>query len=186
MREVHKEHTENTAKAESIELFSVLRTGMDHERARYPDPELEGSYFSKERARDHMRALGDAEEEVLDSRFNARDVRADHWEAFQDGNSIACFSRIEIVSSRIALEELKRAGFAEVRQGLDILDELDKFRREHQDSKKHPSDWCMRVMEAIVARAHGFGDRMEWVEALKERQESQYSRDLQDAAKTGF
>ena len=69
---------------------------------------------------------------------------------------------------------------------LELLDKLDEFRRRHQNDKLHPSDWCMRVMEAIVARAHGFGDRMEWVQALKERQESQYSRDLQDAAKTGF
>lgn len=186
MREVYEGNTGNAVKETDIEIFSVLRTGMDHERAKYPDPEVEGSYFSKDCAREHMRTLGDAEEEVLDSRFNARDVRADHWEAFQDGNSIACFSRIEIVPSRIALEELNRAGFIEVRQGLDILDELDKFRREHQDTRKHPADWCMRVMEAIIARAYGFSNRMEWVDALKERKESRYAHDLQNPEKTGF
>lgn len=35
---------------------------------------------------------------------------------------------------------------------LELLDELDAFRRGHQDERLHPSDWCMRCMEAIVAR----------------------------------
>lgn len=33
---------------------------------------------------------------------------------------------------------------------LALLDRLDEFRRNHQNEKQHPSDWCMRVMEALV------------------------------------
>ena len=32
---------------------------------------------------------------------------------------------------------------------LKVLDEMDKFRREHQDEKISSPDWCMRVLEAI-------------------------------------
>lgn len=63
---------------------------------------------------------------------------------------------------------------------LDILDELDEFRRNHQDERQHPSDWCMRCMEAIVAHAAGYESRMDWTDVLKTSPESRYSRDLQD------
>ena len=39
---------------------------------------------------------------------------------------------------------------------LEVLDELDEFRHGHQNERLYPSDWCMRCMEAIVARACGF------------------------------
>ena len=29
---------------------------------------------------------------------------------------------------------------------LELLDELEAFRRAHQNDVHHPSDWCMRVM----------------------------------------
>ena len=63
---------------------------------------------------------------------------------------------------------------------LDILDKLDEFRRNHQNERQHPSDWCMRCMEAIVAKAAGYPDRNDWTDALKGNPESRYSRDLQD------
>lgn len=49
---------------------------------------------------------------------------------------------------------------------LELLDELDEFRRGHQNGLLHPSDWCMRCMEAIVASACGFESRRDWNEAL--------------------
>lgn len=63
---------------------------------------------------------------------------------------------------------------------LDILDKLDEFRRNHQNEKQHPSDWCMRAMEAIVAEAAGYTSRNDWTDTLKESPESRYSRDLKD------
>ena len=57
---------------------------------------------------------------------------------------------------------------------LEILDELDEFRRKHQNDRLHTSDWCMRVMEAIVAEAFGFEDRNSWTEVLKADPTSRY------------
>ena len=43
-------------------------------------------------------------------------------------------------------------------------------------------DWCMRCMEAIVARACGFGSRADWTGALSAAPSTRYHRDLQNAA----
>ena len=61
---------------------------------------------------------------------------------------------------------------------LQILDELDDFRRRHQNDRHHPSDWCMRVMEAIVAEAFGFEGRSSWTGALAADPNSRYYKDL--------
>lgn len=66
---------------------------------------------------------------------------------------------------------------------LELLDELDQFRRSHQNDQQHPSDWCMRVMEAIVAKAAGFDSRCEWTDALRANENSIYSKDLKDIDK---
>lgn len=66
---------------------------------------------------------------------------------------------------------------------LDLLDQLDEFRRNHQDQRKDPSDWCMRVMEAIVARAAGYESRADWTDALRSNESSAYSRDLKDTSR---
>lgn len=63
---------------------------------------------------------------------------------------------------------------------LSLLDEMDEFRRSHQDERKSPSDYCMRVMEAIVAKAAGYSNRNEWTDALKTHPCSKYSQDLKD------
>ena len=63
---------------------------------------------------------------------------------------------------------------------LDLLDQLDQFRRKHQNERQHPSDYCMRCMEAIVARAAGYESRVDWTDALKADNTSRYSRDLND------
>lgn len=58
---------------------------------------------------------------------------------------------------------------------LTLLDEIDAFRRSHQDEQQSPSDYCMRMIEAMIARAAGFNSRTEWTEALKEDPSSAYS-----------
>lgn len=63
---------------------------------------------------------------------------------------------------------------------LELLDELDAFRRGHQNERLYPSDWCMRCMEAIVARACGFEGRNNWTGALAAAPSTRYHRDLQD------
>lgn len=63
---------------------------------------------------------------------------------------------------------------------LDVLDQMDKFRRTHQDERQSPPDFCMRVMEAILAQAAGFKSRTDWTDALKANENSEYSKDLKD------
>lgn len=60
---------------------------------------------------------------------------------------------------------------------LKILGEMDAFRRAHQDQQKDPSDYCMRVMEAIVARAAGFSGRSEWTDQPKADPRTKYAKD---------
>ena len=63
---------------------------------------------------------------------------------------------------------------------LELLDRLDKFRRAHQDDRQHPSDWCMRMMEAIVAQAGGYQSRNGWMAALKADDTTAYSNDMEN------
>lgn len=63
---------------------------------------------------------------------------------------------------------------------LRLLDEMDKFRRTHQNEKEAPPDYCMRVMEAILAEAAGYKSRIDWTEALKADVESMYHKEYQD------
>lgn len=60
---------------------------------------------------------------------------------------------------------------------LKLLDEMDKFRRDHQNSKEAPADWCMRVLEAIVAKHAGYGSRNEWTEKLMGDENTMYHHD---------
>ena len=63
---------------------------------------------------------------------------------------------------------------------LQLLDKLDKFRREHQNERQHPSDFCMRAMEAIVAEAAGYKSRVDWTEELKADASTIYNQDYND------
>jgi len=74
----------------------------------------------------------------------------------------------------------------DIRNALDLLDELDEFRRTHQNERQHPSDWCMRVMEAIVAVAVGYSGRNSWTSLLAADENSKYYRDLKDSTQSGF
>lgn len=62
---------------------------------------------------------------------------------------------------------------------LAVLDEMDAFRRKHENDKPATPDWCMRCMEAILAKAAGYDNRMSWTDALSENLATQYSRDLE-------
>ena len=78
----------------------------------------------------------------------------------------------------IAEKELEKMEEKTKKSPLQILDELDEFRCRHQNDKLHPSDWCMRVMEAIVAEAFGFEGRNSWTDALAADPNSRYYRDV--------
>ena len=63
---------------------------------------------------------------------------------------------------------------------LDVLDQMDSFRRRHYRDEQPRPDYYMRALEAILARAAGFESRTEWTSALKETN-SEYARDLLDS-----
>ena len=50
-------------------------------------------------------------------------------------------------------------------------------KEEHQDEKVSPPDWCMRVLEAILAKEAGFKGRAEWTDTLKANPETFYSKE---------
>lgn len=68
---------------------------------------------------------------------------------------------------------------------LDLLDEIDEFRRNHQNEKRDPSDFCMRSIEAIIARRAGYSSRADWTGALK-AMKSRYARDLSENPATFY
>lgn len=53
---------------------------------------------------------------------------------------------------------------------LEVLAEMETFRKRNQDERKSPSDFCMRCLEAILAKAAGYESRMDWIEDLQKLQ----------------
>ncbi len=53
---------------------------------------------------------------------------------------------------------------------LEVLAEMENFRKRNQDEIQSPSDFCMRCMEAILAKAAGYESRMTWIEELQRLQ----------------
>lgn len=64
---------------------------------------------------------------------------------------------------------------------LALLDRVEHFRRHHQDDAKHPADFCMRAISAIIAEAAGYGSRLDWCNTLKNRGNTFYTADLRDS-----
>ena len=89
---------------------------------------------------------------------------------------------MEVIIHRLAREAVQNRRAEAKGSDRELLDELDAFRRGHQDERLHPSDWCMRCMEANVARACGFASRADWTGALSAAPSTRYHRDLQNAA----
>lgn len=65
---------------------------------------------------------------------------------------------------------------------LDVLDQMDEFRRNHYFDKNPTPDFYMRAMEAMLAKAAGYNSRSEWTDALKATN-SLYKRDYRDPEK---
>lgn len=65
---------------------------------------------------------------------------------------------------------------------LETLAKMEEFRQNHQNEKQDPADWCMRFMEAIVAKSAGYESRNDWTAALKTMQQPEDDRDARIAA----
>lgn len=55
---------------------------------------------------------------------------------------------------------------------LEVLAEMEEFRKKNQDERKSHSDFCMRCLEAILAKAAGYESRMDWIEDLGKLQKA--------------
>ena len=86
-----------------VPIYTIVRTGTDADRGLFPDPQTEGSFLSRRRARAELNKLIEAEKDELDDRYDSMESSEDHWEAFQDGYAAALFTRLEIVSSTLHL-----------------------------------------------------------------------------------
>lgn len=52
---------------------------------------------------------------------------------------------------------------------IEILEELERFRKKHEN-KNEPSDWAIRVCQAIVAKAGGYTSRVDWTDILRAKE----------------
>ena len=56
------------------------------------------------------------------------------------------------------------------REQMEVLGQLEEFRKKHEH-RSEPSDWAIRMCEAIVAHSMGFTNRNQWTDLLKEQAE---------------
>lgn len=69
---------------------------------------------------------------------------------------------------------------------LQVLDQMDKFRRTHQDARQNTPDYCMRMMEAMLAKSAGYQSRNDWTDALKADSTTTYSKEYNDLTFRNF
>lgn len=86
-----------------VTVYTIVRSGVDVDRGSFPTPTAEGSFFSLLRAKAELQKLICAEKEELDDRYDCEAQDEEFWEMYQDGNAAALFSRLEILSSKLAL-----------------------------------------------------------------------------------
>lgn len=82
-------------------IYTIVSTGADADKGFFPDPQVQGSYLGIQKAREELNRLVEEEKENLDNRYDCEERSEDHWEAYMDGYAAACFSRIEILTSRL-------------------------------------------------------------------------------------
>ena len=97
---------------ETIEIYTLVSTGVDTDRGYFPAPEAKGSYLSMERARMELNKLVNAEKKELDSRYDGEERSEDHWEAFDKEYAGGLFSRIEILTSELTLSPAREEDFS--------------------------------------------------------------------------
>ncbi len=90
-----------------VQLYTIIRSGADADRGIFVDFSPEGSYFSRERAREELARLVEEEVKTLGESYDTIDEGEDYWEACEEGYAAAHFTRLEIVTSELvaSLEE---------------------------------------------------------------------------------
>lgn len=84
-----------------VELYTIIRSGADADRGIFQNPYPEGSYFSRERAREELTRLIEEELKTLSESYDKIEEDEDSWEACEDGYAAAHFTRLEIITSEL-------------------------------------------------------------------------------------
>lgn len=82
-------------------FYTIIRSYADADHGIFTNPYPEGSYFSRERARDELARLVEEELKTLSESYDKIEEDEDSWEAYEDGYAAANFTRLEIVTSEL-------------------------------------------------------------------------------------
>lgn len=85
-----------------VRLYTIIRSGANADRGIFTNPYPEGSFFSRERAREKLAQLVEEEKTGLSERLDCIEEDEDFWEACEDGYAAAHFTRLEIIISELA------------------------------------------------------------------------------------
>lgn len=85
-------------------VYTVVHTATDTDKCRFVSPRAVGSYVSHAAAQEELEHQIVKERSMLDDRYDQEDRGIDLWEMYQSRNETDCFSRIEILETRIQYE----------------------------------------------------------------------------------
>ena len=85
-------------------VYTVVHTATDSDKCRFISPMAVGSYVSHNAAQEEMERQIVKERSRLDERYDQENRGTDLWEMCQGGNETACFSRIEILETKLQYE----------------------------------------------------------------------------------
>ena len=82
-----------------------MHTAVDADHGEFPGPVNYGSFLSYAKAKDVMASLIEAEKEKLSSRYDTVESDENAWEAYEDGYAAARFTRFEILTSELQIND---------------------------------------------------------------------------------
>lgn len=83
------------------EVYIILYTAVDTDRAKFPEPEALGTYLDLNQAMREMERQIKREKAALDGRFDHEERGDSFWEMSQSGYDAACFTRFDLLRSRL-------------------------------------------------------------------------------------
>ena len=96
---------ENEYKSAVVTVYTIVHTAADADHGEFPDPVHYGSFLFRAEAKDFMASLIKEEKERLSPRYDTVNEDGDVWEAYEDGYAAARFSRFEIFSSELHMDD---------------------------------------------------------------------------------
>lgn len=89
-------------------IYTIIHTGVDADRGSFPNPDALGSYSSLAQAQKALRLLVEQEKETRDFHCDEESYQEEYddtyWEAYENGYAAANFSRFDIVTTQIFVD----------------------------------------------------------------------------------